>query len=116
MVDSLDDYVGVAVSDGTFFLDGFGWDVRASFVFDVDDDWFLVALSYLILMTSGEHFERECSISVTVTRAFTKYHDDKECFRMSVIASQDSDWRSTLNQKHVVCGELRDAASSRLVV
>ena len=44
LVSSLDAAVGVAVSDGAFFVDDFDWDVRAGLVFGVDDAWFLVAL------------------------------------------------------------------------
>ena len=56
----------------------FGWDVSASFVFGVDDAWFLVALLYHFRMTRGQHVGCECSFCVSVTRAFTRYHVGKE--------------------------------------
>ena len=46
LVRSLNATVGVAVSNWAFFVHDFGWDVRAGFVFDVDDARFLVALQY----------------------------------------------------------------------
>ena len=46
LVRSLNATVGVAVSGWTFFVHGFGRDVGAGFVFDVDDARFLVALQY----------------------------------------------------------------------
>ena len=55
LVRSLNAAVCVAVSDWAFFVHDFGWDVRASFVFDVDDSRFLVALQYHFLMTCGQH-------------------------------------------------------------
>ena len=66
-------------------------------------------------MTSGQHLEGECSFFVTVTRAFFRY-PDKECFRQTITSSKDSDWRSVLTHEHVVCGELRHAARTRLMV
>ena len=54
------------VSDWTFVRD-FGWDVRASFVFDVDDAW----LQYHFPMTCGQ---RKCSFCVTMTQAFARYN------------------------------------------
>ena len=71
------------VSDGTFFVDDVGWDVRAGFVFDVDDAWFLVASQCHFLMASGQHVEGECFFCVTVTRAVTRYNVGKECFRQT---------------------------------
>ena len=41
---SLNAAVGVAVSDWAFFVHDFCWDVRSSFVFDVNDARFLIAL------------------------------------------------------------------------
>ena len=76
--------VGVAVSDWTFFVHDFGWDVRAGFVFGVDDARFLIALQYHFLMTRGQHVVRECSFCVTMTRAFAKYNSSKKCFRQCV--------------------------------
>ena len=81
--------------------------VRASFVFDVDDARFLVALQCHFLMTRGQHVVCECSFWVTVTRAFAKYNVTKECFRQSVITS---------THEHVVGGGLRQAARTRLGV
>ena len=43
---SLDAAVGVAVSNCALSEHDFSWDVRATFVFDVDDARFLVALQY----------------------------------------------------------------------
>ena len=70
MVRSLNATVGVAVSDWTFFLHDFGWDVPAGFVFDVDDDRFLIALKYHFLMICGQHFVLKRSFCVTMSRAF----------------------------------------------
>ena len=85
LVRSLSPTVGVAVVDWTFFLHDFGWDVRAGFMFDVDDARFLVALQYHFLMTCGQHVVRECSFCVTMTPAFARYTVSKECLRQSVI-------------------------------
>ena len=76
-----------AVSNWAFFEHDFGWDVRAGFVFDVDDARFLVALQYHYLMTCGQNVVRECSFCVTTTRAFARYNVCKACFRQSVITS-----------------------------
>ena len=81
LVCSLNAAVGVAVFDWAFSAHDFSWDVRVSFVFDVDDARFLVALQYHFLMT------REFSFCVTTTRAFARYNVSKDCFRQSVITS-----------------------------
>ena len=52
---SLNAAVGVAVSDWAFFVHDFSWDMRSSFVFDVDDARFLVAVQNHFLMTCGQH-------------------------------------------------------------
>ena len=43
---------------GLFVVRDFGWDVRAGFVFDVDDARFLLALQYHFLMSGGQHVVR----------------------------------------------------------
>ena len=72
LVRSLNATACVAVSDWTFFVHDFGWDVRVVFLFDVDDARFLVALQCHFLMTCGQHIVRKCSFCVTMTRAFAK--------------------------------------------
>ena len=84
---SLNATVGVAVSDWTFFVHDFGWDVRANFVFDVDDAGFLLALQHHFPMTCGQNVVCKCSFCVTMTRAFARYNVSKECLRQSVITS-----------------------------
>ena len=74
MVRSLKATVGVAVSDWTIFLHDFGWDVRAGFVFDVDDARFLIALLYHFVMTCGQHVVLKRSFCVTMSRAFAKHN------------------------------------------
>ena len=61
LVCSLNASVGVTVSNWPFFEHDFGCDVRAGFVFDVDDTRFLVAVQNHFLMTCGQHVVRECS-------------------------------------------------------
>ena len=87
LVHSLNATVGVAVSDWTFFVHDFGWDVRANFVFDVDDAGFLLALQHHFPMTCGQNVVCKCSFCVTMTRAFARYNVSKECLRQSVITS-----------------------------
>ena len=81
LLGSLDASVGVAVSDGAFFVDDFGCDARACFVFDVDDAWLLVAWQH--------HFSEDWCLffCVTVTPAFAKYHVGNECFPQSVMTN-----------------------------
>ena len=86
LVRSLNATVGVPVSDWTFFVNAFGWDVRVRFVFDVNDARFLVALQRQFLMTCGQHIVRQCSFCGTMTRAFPSYSVSKECLRQSVWA------------------------------
>ena len=50
------------VSDGTILVDT-GWDVRASFVVDVNDAWFLGDVECHFLMTSGQHVGCEYTLS-----------------------------------------------------
>ena len=76
LVCSLNAAAGVAVSDCASFVHDFGWNVRAGFVFDVDDTRFLVALQYHFLMTFGQHGVRR--------------------FRQPVITSWKGDRRSIL--------------------
>ena len=116
LVCSLNAAVGITVSDWAFFVHDFCWNVRGSFVFDVDDARFMVALQYHFLMTCGQHVVRECSFCVTMTRAFARSDVSKERFHQSVITSWNGDWRSILTHEHTVCGELRHAARTRLVV
>ena len=71
---SLDAAVGIAVSNCALSVHDFGWDVRATFVFDVDDARFLVALQCHFLVTCVQHVVGECSFCVTMTRAFARYH------------------------------------------
>ena len=97
-------------STGALFVDDCSFNVRAGFVFGVDDARFLVALQYHFLMARCKHVLGKCSFCVTMTRALAKYHVSKECSRQSVIASKDGDWRSILTHKHAVSGELRHAA------
>ena len=52
------------VSNWAFFAHDFGWDVRAGFVFDVDDARFLAALQHHFLMACGQHVVRKCSFCV----------------------------------------------------
>ena len=76
--DSFDATVCVAVSDWTFFVHDFGWDVRASVLVrsvislsdDLDNTLWASALSAL-----------------TETRAFAKCHVCKQCCRQSVITN-----------------------------
>ena len=115
LIRSLNATVGVAVSVWTFFVHDFGWDVRARFVFDVDDARFLIALQYHFLMTSGKHVVRDCSFCVTMTRAFARYNVGKNGFvnpssRARVVISV------VLADEHVVCGERRQAVRNRLMV
>ena len=105
--------VGVNVSDWTFFVHDFGWNVRARFVFDVDDARFLLPLQYHFLMTCGQHIVRKC---VTMTRAFARYNVSKECLRQPVMTSQNGGCRSILTHELVVCGEHRHAGRTRLMV
>ena len=85
-------------------------------MFDVDDARWLVALQYHFLITCGQHIVRKCSFCVTTTRALARYNVGKECPRQSVRTSKDGDRRSILTHEHVVCGELRHVARTRLVV
>ena len=110
LVCSLSAAVCVAVSDWTFFAHDFGGDVRASFVFNVDDARSLVNLQYHFLMTCGQHVVRECLFCVTMTRAIAKYNVGRECSRQSFITSWNGNRRSILTHEHMVCGELRHAA------
>ena len=87
LVCSLNAAVDVTVSGWAFFVHDFGWNVRARFVFGVDDARFMVALQYHFLMTCGQHVVRECSFCVTMTRAFARYDVSKERFHQSVITS-----------------------------
>ena len=52
---------------GLFFVHDFGRDVRAAFLFDVDDARVLIALQYHFLMTCGQHVVRKCSFCVQGT-------------------------------------------------
>ena len=67
------------------------WDVFATFEFNVNDAQLLVALWYHILMTCGQHVLRECSLCVTVARAFARYNVREKCFRQAVITSKHGD-------------------------
>ena len=71
---------------------------------DVDDARFLVALQYHFLMTCGQHVVRGCSFRVTMTRPFARHNVSKECLR------------AILTYEQKVCGELRHAAKTRLMV
>ena len=48
-------------SGWTSFIDDFRWDVRACFVFDVDDAGLVVTQKDRSLMTSGQLDDYECS-------------------------------------------------------
>ena len=85
-----------------------------SFVFDVDCAGFLVALCDHLPMTSGKHVGCDCSFCAAVT--FTKHHGGKERLRHPVVTNWDSDWRSIITHEHVVCGDFRHAAKTRLMV
>ena len=87
LVRSLNATVGVAVSSWTFFVHDSGWDVRAGFVFDVDNARLLIALQYHFLMIYGQHVVRKCFFCVTMTRVFARYNVSKECLRQSVLTS-----------------------------
>ena len=52
---------------GLFFVHDFGWDVRASFVFDVDDARFLIALQVLFLR---DHDSCLCKVQTLAKNAF----------------------------------------------
>ena len=113
LVGSFDAAVGVVDPSWALFAHDFGSDVRAGFVFDVDDARFLIALSLsdvpwttrcgrvLFLRNHDSCF---CKVSTIAKNAFVS--PSKSC--------QDGDWFSILTHKHV--GELRHAARTRLLV